>query len=460
MIRGNDKPVKWASLAAVGVMKVEQISVATLRGYDRNARSHSKKQIRALSKSIETFGFCVPVLVGDDNQIIAGHARVAAAALLGLSSVPAIRLSHLSEEKRRAFILADNRLAEMGSWNNAMLAGELQGLIDVGFDVQLVGFEAAQVDLILEEAQEISGDLEGPEDNVPTQTAGPPVTLLGDIWRLGTHRLVCGDARREATYARLLNGQKAQFIIADPPYNLMVANISGLGRTQHREFPMASGEMTGPQFTEFLRETMRLMAMHSLDGSIHALFMDWKHCSEMLAAGYAVYGELKNICVWVKSNGGMGTFYRSAHEFVFMWKHGSAPHINTFELGQHGRSRTNVWGYAGANSFKSGRLEELAMHPTVKPVALIADAIRDCSRRGGLVLDAFAGSGTILIAAERTGRSARAIEFDAGYVDVAVKRWQNYTGRSAVLEASGDSFEDVAEKRLAEPQTLLSATNG
>lgn len=258
---------------------------------------------------------------------------------------------------------------------------------------------------------------------------------------------MCGDARDDATYALLLQGEKAAFVISDPPYNVAVADISGLGRTQHREFAMASGEMTEQQFTEFLGETMGLMAANSVYGSIHALFMDWRHCGEMLAAGRMVYSELKNICVWVKSNGGMGTFYRSQHEFIFMWKYGTAAHINTFELGQHGRSRTNVWSYAGANTFKSGRLDELAMHPTVKPVALIADAVRDCSRRGNLVLDPFCGSGTVIVAAERTGRKARAIEFDPGYVDVAVKRWQAYTGRSAVLAESGDSFEDVAEDR-------------
>lgn len=438
-------------------MKIEKVSVASLRAYDRNARSHSKKQIRALSKSIETFGFCVPVLIGDDNQIIAGHARVAAAALLGMPSVPAIRLSHLSEEKKRAYILADNRLAEMASWNKEMLAGELKGLVDVGFDIEVVGFETAQVDLILDEALEISGDLTGPEDDVPALPDSPPITRPGDIWVLGEHRLTCGDARRDATYARLLKGEKAQFVISDPPYNVVIADISGLGRTQHREFAMASGEMTEAQFTAFLQVTMDLMAANSVNGSIHALFMDWRHAPEMLAAGRMVYTELKNICVWVKSNGGMGTFYRSAHEFVFMWKYGAAAHVNTFELGQHGRYRTNVWSYPGANTFKSGRLEELAMHPTVKPVALIADAIRDCSRRGNLVLDPFCGSGTVIIAAERTGRRARAIEFDAGYVDVAVRRWQDYTGKSAVLDGSGELFEDVAQNRCADLQSASSA---
>ena len=203
--------------------------------------------------------------------------------------------------------------------------------------------------------------------------------------------------------------------------------------------------MNEAQFTEFLATTMRCMAANSVDGSIHQIFMDWRHMSEMLAAGYQVYSELKNVCVWNKSNAGMGTFYRSKHELVFVWKCGGAPHVNNFELGQHGRSRSNVWNYESVNT--PGRHGELAMHPTVKPVALVADAIRDCSRRNDLVLDPFAGSGTILIAAEVTGRKARALEIDPNYVDVAVRRWQSYTGKDARLAATGETFEDVAERR-------------
>lgn len=433
-------------------MKVEQIPISSLRSYERNARSHSKKQIRALAKSIATFGFCAPILIDDDNGVIAGHARVAAAKKLGLLGVPAIRLSHLSEPQKRAYIITDNRLSEMANWDKEVLATELQGLIDVGFEIEVTGFEAAQVDLLLDEAREISGPLTGSEDDVDAPGEGSSVSRLGDIWELGDHRLVCGDARDEVAYALLLGGDKAEFVISDPPYNVNIqGNVSGLGRTRHREFAMASGEMSEPEFIDFLTKSSGRMAAHSVDGSIHALFMDWRHSPEMFAAGRAVYSELKNICVWVKSNGGMGTFYRSQHEFVFMWKNGSAAHVNTFELGQHGRSRTNVWSYPGVNTFKSGRLDELAMHPTVKPVAMIADAIRDCSRRGNFVLDPFSGSGTVIIAAERTGRRARAIELDPAYADVAVKRWQTYTGKFAVLGNSGESFEDVAEKRCGAP---------
>jgi DNA modification methylase len=274
---------------------------------------------------------------------------------------------------------------------------------------------------------------------------------LGDVWVLGPHRLVCGDARDQAAYGVLLGGAKAEFVFTDPPYNVPIdGHVCGLGRIRHENFAMACGEMTEPEFTAFLESTFRLLAANSIDGSIHQVCMDWRHMGEMLAGGRKVYGELKNLCVWNKSNGGMGSFYRSKHELVFVWKNGSSPHINNFELGQYGRHRTNVWDYAGISTMRAGRLEELAMHPTVKPVALVADAIKDCSRRGGLVLDPFAGSGTVLIAAERTGRRARALEIDPSYVDVAVRRWQAYAGKTAVLEAAGESFEQIEEQRTAE----------
>jgi hypothetical protein len=214
---------------------------------------------------------------------------------------------------------------------------------------------------------------------------------------------------------------------------------------------MGCGEMTEAQFTSFLESVFRCMALNTVDGSIHQTCMDWRHMGEMLAAGYKIYGELKNLCVWNKGNAGMGSFYRSKHELVFVWKNGTSAHINNFELGQHGRNRTNVWNYDGISSMRAGRLEELAMHPTVKPVALVADAIKDCSRRGALVLDPFCGSGTMLIAAERTGRKARALEIDPNYVDVAVRRWQTYSGKQAVLEATGQTFEDVEEQRAVQP---------
>jgi DNA modification methylase len=423
-------------------MNFENRPTHSLRPYPGNARTHSPKQIRQIARSIERFGFNNPVLVDDDDQIIAGHGRVEAAKLLNMKTVPTVRLSHLSEAEKKAYILADNRLAEKAGWDNEVLAIELQGLVDLGFDVLLTGFEPAEVDIIIEGIGDES-------EQVPEENSGPPASRLGDVWMLGKHILVCGDSTDAATYKLLMDEEKAEFVFTDPPYNVKIdGNVSGLGRVKHREFPMASGEMSESQFTAFLSSVYAPLCKYSTDGSIHQICMDWRHMREMLAAGDANYSELKNVCIWNKTNAGMGTFYRSKHEFVFVWKNGSAPHLNTFELGQYGRHRTNVWDYDGANTMRAGRMDELAMHPTVKPVSMVADAIKDCSKRGSLVLDPFCGSGTILIAAEKTGRRARAIELDPKYVDVAIRRWEQYTGKSAVLALWGETFDEVSEARL------------
>lgn len=428
-------------------MNIEYIAVSALRPYPKNARTHSRKQIRQIAKSIERFGFCNPVLIDDDNQIIAGHGRGEAAKLIGLDKVPVVRLSHLSDDEKRAYVLADNRLAEKAGWDREILTIELQHLIDVEFDVELTGFETADIDLLMDDLSS-----EDAADILPTVSKGPAVSRRGDLWLLGKHRLLCGDARSAADYKRLLGSEKAEFVFTDPPYNVEVhGHVCGLGRIRHEDFVMASGEMTTEEFIVFLRTVFERLREHSQAGSIHQVCMDWRHMREILDAGSAVYTELKNLCVWRKTIAGLGSFYRSQHELVFVWKHGDAPHINNFELGQHGRSRSNVWDYEGVNSFRAGRMEELAMHPTVKPVALVADAIKDCSRRGGLVLDAFSGSGTIFIAAERTGRRARALEIDPGYVDVAVRRWQEFTGKPALLAPLEDTFEQIAEQRSATP---------
>ena len=431
-------------------MNIEHTPVHELRPYAGNARTHSRKQIRQIAKSIERFGFCNPVLIDDNKQIVAGHGRVEAAKTIGMETVPTVRLSHLSDADKRAYILADNKLAEKAGWDREILAIELQALIDLNVEVELTGFETAEIDILLDEAREAGNSPTGPEDAVPPFASGAAVSRLGDVWLLGQHRLLCGDAREQQTYDALLEGAKAQFVFTDPPYNVPInGHVCGLGRIRHDNFAMGCGEMSEAEFTTFLAIVFERLAANSLEGSIHQICMDWRHTAEMLAAGRQAYSELKNLCVWNKTNAGMGSFYRSKHELVFVWKSGSAPHINTFELGQHGRSRTNVWDYAGVNVPKPGRLAELAMHPTVKPVGLVADAIKDCSHRNGLVLDPFAGSGTVLIAAERTGRQARALEIDPAYVDVAVRRWQTYTGKRAVLAATGETFEEREEQCTA-----------
>ncbi len=426
-------------------MNFENRPTHSLRPYARNARTHTPKQINQI-RSIERFGFNNPLLIDDGDQILAGHGRLLAAKQLNMKTVPCVRLSHLTEADKKAYVIADNRLAEKSGWDNEILAIELQHLIDIGFDVDLTGFEPAETDLIIEGMGEES---EQPENLVPAGSGGPVVSQLGDIWLLGKHILVCGDSTDVAAYRLLMGDERADFVFTDPPYNVRIdGHVSGLGQIKHREFAMASGEMSEVQFIDFLSKVYKLLCQFSNDGSIHQICMDWRHMREMLAAGDAHYAELKNVCIWNKSNAGMGSFYRSKHEMVFVWKNGTAPHINTFELGQHGRHRTNVWDYDGVNTMRLGRMDELAMHPTVKPVSLVADAIKDCSKRGNLVLDPFCGSGTILIAAEKTGRRARAIELDPAYVDVAIRRWEHYTGKLACLAPMGETFEQVIEARL------------
>lgn len=423
--------------------------IASLRPYARNARTHSKKQVKQIAASIERFGFTNPVLVSDEGDIIAGHGRVEAAKLLGMRTVPTLALSHLNDAERRAYVLADNKLALNAGWDKEILAIELQGLIDLDFDVELTGFSLAEVDLVLDEAGDADPDgSDAPEDHVP-ELSGTPVSMMGDVWLLGRHRLLCGDARQSEDLALLMQNERADMIFTDPPYNVKIdGNVCGLGSVKHREFAMATGEMSEDQFVRFLTETLGNMSSVMRNGAIAFVCMDWRHMGELLAAGQSAFTELKNLVVWNKTNGGMGAFYRSKHELIFVFKQGNAEHTNSFGLGETGRYRTNVWDYAGISSIGANRGDELAMHPTVKPVALIADAIRDCSRRGEIILDAFGGSGSTLIAAEKTGRIARLIEYDALYCDTIVRRWERLTGKRAKLAVDSAYFEDVADMRL------------
>jgi DNA modification methylase len=430
-------------------LRIEQTPIHALKPQDRNARTHSKRQIRQIAGSIRQFGFNNPILVDDDLRIIAGHGRVSAAQSIGLTTVPTVRLSHLSEADKRAYLIADNALATKAGWDRDLLAIELQGLIDIGFAVELTGFEIAEIDMILDEWHESSGDSH-PQDQIGPNDEGPAISRPGDLWALGSHHLLCADARFSETYSKLLGSEKADLVFTDPPYNVPIdGHVSGLGRVTHREFAMASGEMTEAEFTHFLTTTLSVAVNASRDGALHYVCMDWRHLHETLSAAKPLYGSFVNLCVWNKDNGGMGSFYRSKHELVLVFKVGKAAHTNNVELGRYGRNRTNVWDYAGVNTFRRDRLDELAMHPTVKPVALIADAIKDASRRTDVVLDPFSGSGSTIIAAEKTGRRAHGIEIDPRYVDVAVRRWQTFTGKAAVLDGTGSSFEEIAEQRNA-----------
>jgi DNA modification methylase len=426
--------------ATVEKTAIHHVSCDVLQANARNARTHSPKQIALLMKSIDSFGFNVPILLNRDNIIIAGHGRVEAAKRLGYKSLPASYLDHLNEAEQRAYMITDNKLTELGGWDQEILAIELQYLtIHTDIDVSVTGFALPEIDLLIQKYTHPQST----EEPIPELRA-ITVTEPGDIWLLGDHRICCGDALSNASYDAVMQGDLAQLVFTDPPYNVpIMGHVSGLGSAKHPEFMMASGEMSCAEFTRFLRRSVEMMIAHTANGSIHYVCMDWRHTRELLDASTGLYAELKNLCVWNKDNGGMGSLYRSKYELVFVFKHGDAPHINNVELGKHGRYRTNVWDYAGQSSLHRNRDEELSMHPTVKPLAMVQDALLDCSRRGDIILDPFGGSGTTLIAAENTGRVARIIELAPRYVDVTIRRWQMLTGKKAMHAVTGETFDEI-----------------
>lgn len=425
-----------SEIPAIKLPQPKLISIDKLRPAARNARTHSKKQLRLIADSIRAFGFTNPVLVDGTGQVIAGHGRLAAAQTLGLTQVPTLQVDWLSPEQQRAYVLADNRLAEKAGWDKELLALELGELSDFEIDITLTGFDLREIELIMD-----AGDSPVTEDDVPVVETGPAVCRPGDLWQLGRHRLLCGDALDHASYKHLMGREKARLIVTDPPYNVPIAgHVSGLGKVRHREFVQGSGELSEAAFTGFLEQSLAAMAKVSRDGSLHYVFMDWRHLPELLGAGRAVYDDWLNLCVWAKSNAGMGSLYRSQHELVAVFKKGKRPHINNVELGSNGRHRSNVWNHAGANSFSNARSEELGWHPTVKPAEMISDILKDASDRDDIVLDGFGGSGTTLIAAEHSGRTARLLELDPLYCDVILRRFLNAFGQMPVLVETGEAF--------------------
>jgi len=425
------------------------MQVRKLRPSKRNARTHPKKQIRQVSNSILKFGWTYPILIDEDGNIICGHARRESAIELGIKEVPVIILSGLSDAEKRALALADNKIPANAGWNREILAAELGQLASLlpecNLTLEITGFEPAEFDALV---ADFSDSHQDPADE-PTQLALLPVSRKADFWLLGHHRLLCGDACDESNMRALMGRDRAAMVFADPPYNVRVCPIVGRGKIKHREFAFAAGEMSPDEFTKFLESSLSLAAQYSRAGSIHYVCMDWRHLGEALAAGKGVYSELKNLVVWAKTNAGQGSFYRSQHELILVFKNGDGPHQNNIELGRHGRSRSNLWSYAGVNSFRAGRLDELAIHPTVKPVALVADAMRDCSRRGDIILDPFMGSGTTILAAERIGRRGYGLEIDPLYVDAAIRRWQDFARRDAILKATGQTFDEMAALRCS-----------
>jgi DNA modification methylase len=420
----------------------------------KNPRTHTPRQIRQIARSIDQFGFNVPVLVDATLKVIAGHGRVMACQQLGWSEVPTIALEHLSDAQAKAFAIADNRLTENSKWDERLLAQQLQelSLLDLDFNLEVTGFDMGEIDLRIEGLVAQPEDDDDPADVLPEPQTGSSVTRPGDLWLLDRHRVYCASAVEEASYGAIMQDEKAAMVFTDPPYNVAIqGNVSGLGTIRHREFMMGSGEMSEAEFARFLADACSLLARHSADGALHFVFMDWRHMAELLAAGRRVYAELKNVCVWVKNHTGMGALYRSRHELIFVFKYGRAAHRNNVQLGSFGRDRTNVWLYPSPRTpTDEGNL--LALHPTVKPVRLVADAILDCTARGDIVLDGFLGSGTTLIAAERVGRRCYGLELDPLYVDTVVRRWQALTGESARHAASGRPFNEIqaeAEERDA-----------
>ena len=440
-------------------LKIEPRPIASLTLRRNNPRTHSEKQIRQIDASIKTFGFTNPVLIDATRTVIAGHGRVRAAKQLGMDTVPTLQLEHLTDEQVRAYVIADNKLAECAGWDRDLLAIELQGLteIDLDFDLEVVGFETAEIDLLIGGGAE-EGEPDPADSSTGLDTDAPTVSRPGDFWQIGRHRLLCADALDGASYTRLLGGQKVQLVFVDPPYNVRIdGHVSGLGRARHAEFAMASGEMSEAEFSAFLKKALTHHAAHSTDGALHFVCMDWRHSGELLVASRSIYSECKNLCIWVKTNAGMGSLYRSQHELIHVFKVGTAPHTNNVELGRHGRTRSNVWRYAGVNSFGAERDAALAMHPTVKPVRMVADAILDCSKRGDRVLDGFAGSGTTLLGAERTGRVGYGLEIEPRYVDSAIRRLAEHAGLEAVHIESGHTFDEVAASRAGEANDAASS---
>ena len=435
-------------------LTIEYLPVASLRLDPKNARLHSDGQIRQIARSIEVFGFNVPILVDADFRVVAGHGRVLASKLLGIADVPVIRLEHLSETQRLAFAIADNRLTENSEWDKRLLAEQLMSLseAELEFSVEVTGFEVGEIDVMVENLEPTGRCNDDPADAIPDRGTRPQVSRVGDLWTLDRHRIYCGDARSENSYSALMKDCRAQMVFTDPVYNDPTNGyVTAPRKINQPESIPASGEMSPSEFTTFLMTIFAQMARNSLDGTLHFICMDWRRSEELISAARSAYSEFKDVCVWVKNGAGQGSLYRSQHEFIFVFKSGKKSHRNNIQVGKHRRCRTNVWRYPRVNSLSrtSNEASWSIVRSTIKPVKLVVDAILDCTARGSVVLDPFLGSGTTLIAAQRSGRCCYAMELEPAYVDKAVRRWQRYTGLTAIYEATGESFAQ-REKEIAD----------
>lgn len=441
------------------VSKVSLLPIAILQHDKGNPRVHKDRQIKALVKSIQSFGFNIPIAIDRAGKVVSGHARLEAAKRMGLDQVPAIYLDHLTPQQIKAFAICDNRLSEMSSWDDNLLAIQLKelSLVDLDFDLEATGFTVGEIDIYIEGLTEAVDPIDEEVSPIPE---GPAVSQLGDLWLMGEHRLLCANAQEAKSFEQLMATQIAGMVITDPPYNVKIqGHAGGKGKIKHREFVFASGEMSSVEFIKFLQTTFDLLVAHSKDGSVHTIFMDWRHLSEILSAGQTSYSALLNMCVWVKNQAGMGSLYRSQHELALIYKSGTASHQNNVQLGRFGRYRSNVWQYGGIQAMRhSEEGDLLAKHPTVKPIQMIADAILDCSKPNDIILDPFLGSGTTLLACSRVGRRCYGMELDARYVDTAVRRWQIMTGVDAINAVTGETFtrhmQKVQQTTQAKPTHL------
>ncbi len=429
-------------------IRVDYVSPSLLKAPERRLRRRSRAKLAALARSIADFGFLIPIVVDPQLKIVAGIGRWEAALELKLTSIPIIRVDHLSDAQLRIFAIADNRLPEGVRWDNDALLLEIEEIELDAPELELTssGFEMAEIDMLYGRARtEELADLDEPAAVLP----GPAINRAGDVWRLGNHLLACGDARDKALMDRIVGARKARLLLSDSPWNLKIDGVvSGNGKVKHADFAMAAGEMTPSEFRQFLIDFLAASLPHLMDGALAYLFMDWRNLDTLCAAAAEMKLEQKNLLVWCKDSPGMGTLYRSQHELIGLFKHGSAPHLNNIELGRHGRNRSNVLQYPGMNGFGRGRAQALAMHPTSKPISLLADIMLDTSAAGDLILDPFGGSGSTLIAAEKMGRHSCLVELDPHYADAIIRRFESLTGEDAVQSKSGQTFAELVAASL------------
>lgn len=428
-----------------GAPQIEDNSAADLHPQAGNPRVHTPKHVGQIADSIRRFGFTNPILIDENKNVLAGHGRLAAAKLLGMTSVPTLCLAHLSKAQRRAYVIADNKLGDLSRFDRKLLAAQVELVLeaDATFDVEVMGFETDECELLLDGAgQETAQEPAAP----PPERQRPANTRLGDLWTLGRHKLYCGNALERDSYLNLMGRERARTIFADVPYNIAAKTISGGGKIRHGDFAMASSEMSETEFIAFLTTGLTYMSRFSVHGAIHYICIDWRHLFELITAGRAVFDRQLDLCVWAKAQPAMGSPYRQQHELIAVFKRGTRPHVENIELGRNGRNRSNLWSYSSGPNFSAKRQEELSWHPTVKPLAMVQDALLDSSHRDDLVLDGFGGSGTTLIAAEQSDRQARLIELDPYYCDVTIRRFEGLTGCKAIA-ADGDSFAARAQPR-------------